>query len=136
MIGGPLTTIRALSILLDRRARHRAIGTENAAIARKWFEALTAALAVVEKLTRIGWHLLRRLMSAFRTCENALGMHQRDVLTIRRRDGSNWLQLAAVRTRTEASARAIAVLRAPRRRKYKSQEKVTSVALPTNNGIR
>jgi hypothetical protein len=54
-------------ILLDRWTRHRSVGAEHTAIARLWFKPLATSLAVIEKLARIGWHLLSRLVPALRT---------------------------------------------------------------------
>jgi hypothetical protein len=54
-------------ILLDRWAWHRPVRAEYAAIARLWFKPLATSLAVIEKLARIGWHLLSRLVPALRT---------------------------------------------------------------------
>jgi hypothetical protein len=54
-------------ILLDRWAWHRPVRAEYTAIARLWFKPLATSLAVIEKLARIGWHLLSRLVPALRT---------------------------------------------------------------------
>ena len=51
------------SVRLDGWARHRAIRTEHATIARKRFEAFATSFAVIEKLARVGRHGFRGLMS-------------------------------------------------------------------------
>jgi hypothetical protein len=61
------TLLAALSVLLDRRARHRAVRTEHATVVCERLEPRSAALAVIEKLASVGWHRLGRLMTAIRT---------------------------------------------------------------------
>jgi hypothetical protein len=51
---------------LDRWARHRAVGTEHAAVARLGFEHRVAALALVEPLTGVGGHPLCLHVPAYR----------------------------------------------------------------------
>ena len=63
---------------LDRRARHRSVGTKHAAIAWQWLKFLTAALAYIEELTRSGRHLLDRLVRALWATQLGFGLHQVD----------------------------------------------------------
>ena len=51
-------------IALDRRARDRAIGAEDATIASEGLKPRAAALAVIEKLAGIGRHYLDGSMAA------------------------------------------------------------------------
>ena len=51
-----LATACALTVLLDRWARHSAEGTEHAAIPRQWLKPLSATGTVLEKLAGIRWH--------------------------------------------------------------------------------
>jgi hypothetical protein len=62
-------------ILLNRRARHRAIRAEHAAIARKGFKPLAAALAVVEELAGVGRHRFGRLIAAPRAGDCGVSDH-------------------------------------------------------------
>ena len=61
--------------LLDGRARHRAVGTEHAAIARERLESLAASFAIVKKLAGIRRHLLGRCMTAFRASNGGFYNH-------------------------------------------------------------
>jgi hypothetical protein len=63
----PLVATTALAVFLDRRARHRAVRTEHAAIARQRFELLVATLADVEELAGVNRHLLDGLIVALWT---------------------------------------------------------------------
>ena len=63
-------------ILLDRWTRHRAVRAENATVTRLWFKSLAASLAVIEELASVGWHLLGRLMTAFRAGNCGNGNHR------------------------------------------------------------
>ena len=63
-------------VLLDRWAWHRAVGAEHAAVARERLEPRSATLAVIEQLASVGGHSLGRLMTAFRTGERRLQLHQ------------------------------------------------------------
>ena len=56
----------ARTLNLNRRARHRPVGAENAAIARLRAQRRPAAGASVEKLARIGGHHFRLLHGAMR----------------------------------------------------------------------
>lgn len=56
---------------LFRRTLHRAIGTENAAIARFRTQQCAASFAVVKELARIGRHGFQRLVFAMRTGQRA-----------------------------------------------------------------
>jgi hypothetical protein len=49
---------------LHRWARHRAVGAENAAVARLGLETLAAALAIVEELASVSRHRFHGLMIA------------------------------------------------------------------------
>jgi|GEM_PF-1558004 hypothetical protein len=66
---------------LNRRARHGAVGTEHAAIARFRLEESAARPAVVEELTGVGRHRLRRTMTAIRAedrgCEDGRPVRHR-----------------------------------------------------------
>jgi len=66
---------------LDRRARHRAVGAEHAAIAREGLEPFTAALAVIEELAGIGRHCLDDLMATLRASQGGLKLHISSCLT-------------------------------------------------------
>ena len=44
-------------------------------MSRQRLQALAAFLAVIEKLARVGWHGLRRLMTAVRTGEHGFDLH-------------------------------------------------------------
>src|SRR5262245_30579608 len=54
-------------VCLDGGARHRAIGTEYATIARERLEALTTSFAVIEKLACVHRHGFCGMMSTPRT---------------------------------------------------------------------
>ena len=58
-------------MLLDGRARYRAVGTEHAAIALFGAHHDAAAGALVEKLAGSRGHRLTGLMSALRACQGA-----------------------------------------------------------------
>lgn len=55
---------------LHGRAGNGTIGAKYAAMSRQRLQALTAFLAVVEKLARVGWHGLRRWVTTVRTGEH------------------------------------------------------------------
>ena len=57
---------------LDRRTGYRAVGAENAAITRFWFEERAAALALVKPLAGIRRHGLVLRMPAMRTGNRAI----------------------------------------------------------------
>jgi hypothetical protein len=57
---------------LDWRARHVAIGTENAAVALQRFQHRAATRAIVEILARVGGHVFRGAGAALRTGDGAL----------------------------------------------------------------
>ena len=67
----------ACGVSLNRRARHGAIRTEHAAIARKGFQALAAFLAVIEESARVDGHRFHRLVSAPRTGQHRFRDHAR-----------------------------------------------------------
>src|SRR5580693_1712569 len=50
-------------VSLDGRARHRAVRTEHATVARQRLQALPASFAVIEELARVRRHGFRRPMS-------------------------------------------------------------------------
>ena len=54
-------------VSLDGRARHGAIRTEHATVARQRLQALSASFAVIEELARVRRHGFRRPMSTPRT---------------------------------------------------------------------
>jgi hypothetical protein len=54
-------------MLINFSTRGDRAWAEHTAIARFWFKPRTTSLAVIEKLARIGWHLLDRLVPALRT---------------------------------------------------------------------
>jgi hypothetical protein len=56
----------ACGVSLNRRARHGAIRTEHAAIARKRFQALATSFAVIEELARVRRHGVCGPMSTLR----------------------------------------------------------------------
>src|SRR5690606_35047507 len=58
--------------LLNRRARHRAIGAVDAAVARLRFQHDVALLALVEPLTRVRRHGLRLRVATLRASEGRL----------------------------------------------------------------
>jgi hypothetical protein len=60
---------------LDWRARHRAIRTEYAAIARQWLQLLPAAFANIEELAGILWHQFNSLMRAVWARDDGLFDH-------------------------------------------------------------
>jgi hypothetical protein len=72
-----LTATRAFAVFLDRRTRHRAVRAEYAAIAGKRLQPLAAALADVEELAGVRWHLLKGSMVALRAGEYGLELHRR-----------------------------------------------------------
>src|SRR6185437_12474728 len=77
--GSILAYLRGLSAAiscLDRRARHRAVGAEHAAVARLGLEPLAASFAVIEKLASIRGHSLNRLMLAFGAGDRRLHDHR------------------------------------------------------------
>ena len=65
----------ATQVGLDRRARHRAVRAEHAAIARERLEPFATALAVIEELAGIGRHRLDSPIAAFGACECGLKLH-------------------------------------------------------------
>ena len=67
--GDPLvmTSTAALALKLDGRARHRAIGTEHAAVPHLRAQRGAATLALVEELAGVGRHLFDLAVSAVRT---------------------------------------------------------------------
>jgi hypothetical protein len=70
-----LTATRALAALLDRGTRHRAVGTEHAAIASQRLKPRSAALAIIEKLASVGGHRFDGLVSALRTGQDRVKLH-------------------------------------------------------------
>lgn len=60
---------------LNWRAWHRSVGAEYAAIAIFRLQPGAAALAVVEKLTRVGRHALDRLDTAVRAADDGFHYH-------------------------------------------------------------
>jgi hypothetical protein len=70
-----LAAARAPAVLLDRRARHRAVGTKYAAIACSRFQSRAATFAVIEKLTGIERHLLGSLKAALRAGQRRFQLH-------------------------------------------------------------
>ena len=68
--------------MLNRRARHRAIRAEHAAIARKGFKPLAAAFAVVEELAGVGRHRVRRLIAAPRAGDYGVSDHAGNYIAI------------------------------------------------------
>ena len=75
-------------MLLDGRARHRAVGTEYAAIAGLGAQQGVASRALVEELACRGGHGFGRLVLACRTRERALQLH----LSHRSRPPWPWLE--------------------------------------------
>jgi hypothetical protein len=71
-----LTATSAFAVFLHRRARHRAVRAEHAAIACKRFQRLAAALADIKELAGFGWHLLDGSMVASRAGECGLELHR------------------------------------------------------------
>ena len=65
----------ATHVGLYRRARHRSVRAEHAAIAGKGLEPFAAPFAVVEELAGIGRHRLDGLMAAFRASQDGLKLH-------------------------------------------------------------
>ena len=65
----------ATHVALYRRARHRAVRAEHAAIAREGLEPFATALAVIEELAGIGRHRLDSLIAAFGASECGLKLH-------------------------------------------------------------
>lgn len=70
-----LRTARALAILLDRGAWHRAVGAEHAAVASERLKPRSAALAVVEELAGVGRHGLGSLVLALGTGQRRFKLH-------------------------------------------------------------
>ena len=68
---------RAALRQLHRGARHRAVGTEHATIARQGLERLPAALASVKEAAGIDRHLLGRSMPTPRAGEYGFGLNER-----------------------------------------------------------
>src|SRR5262245_16607737 len=68
----PLRPRRAL----HRRARHRAVGAEHAAVARQWLERRAATLADMRKPARVGRHLFDRSVPAVGTGQRRRGLHR------------------------------------------------------------
>jgi hypothetical protein len=66
---------------LNRRTFHVTKGAKDTAVARQWSEQLTAAFAVVIKLTGIGRHFFLFNMAALRAgqCREALHCFAHDV---------------------------------------------------------
>jgi hypothetical protein len=64
-------------IILDWGTRHRTVRAENAAVPGKWLKPLSAAFTVIEKLACISRHRFQGLMSAFRTGQDGLELHDR-----------------------------------------------------------
>ena len=81
---GHLTNLwhAATQVGLDRRARHRAVRAEHAAIARERLEPFATALAVIEELARIGRHRLDSLIAAFGASECGLKLHTGSCLAL------------------------------------------------------
>src|SRR5215471_15919233 len=75
------------SLFLHRRARHRTVGTEDAAVALLRPEQAPAALALIEELACPRGHRFERLMAATGTCEDR-GELRHDVRLRARREGS------------------------------------------------
>lgn len=112
-----LCAASALAALLNRRAWHRTIRAEDATISFKWLQPLPTTLAIIEELTGIRRHRFSSLMGAPRTGQGRFQLHYLFALTILRSGRSSTLQLAAVMTINDDSARTAAVLLAPPRRK-------------------
>jgi hypothetical protein len=70
-----LAATGAFPVLLDRRARHVAVGTEHAAIARLWLETASAGLAVIEELAGVRRHPFNSLMAALGTGQSRFQLH-------------------------------------------------------------
>jgi hypothetical protein len=70
-----LVTARAFAVLLNRRARHGAIGAEHAAIAGLGLKPAAAAAAVVEELAGVRRHSLCGLMAAGGTSQRRFNLH-------------------------------------------------------------
>jgi len=66
-----------LSRFLYRRARHIAIRTEHATVARERLEQHTTAFAFVKKLAGVRRHCFRRLMTTMRACDRGLKLLRR-----------------------------------------------------------
>jgi hypothetical protein len=78
--GGPpteaaLTATRTPAALLDRGTRHRAVGTEHAAIAGQRLKPRSAALAIIEELASVGGHRFDGLVLALRTGQDRVKLH-------------------------------------------------------------
>jgi len=69
-------TTSALTVLLDRRARHGPVGAEDAAIAGLRLEPGTAAAAVVKELASVGRHGLCGLVPALRAGQGRVKLHR------------------------------------------------------------
>ncbi len=64
--------------LLNGRAWYVTISAVNAAIPRLGFQHRPAALAVIEKLTGVGWQQLAFLVFALRTGDDGVGAGDED----------------------------------------------------------
>jgi hypothetical protein len=71
-----LSATGAFTAFLHWRTRHRAVRAEDAAIACERLQCLAAALADVEELAGVGWHLLDGSMVALRAGECGLELHR------------------------------------------------------------
>jgi hypothetical protein len=69
-------TTLAFAAFLNRRAGHRAIGAEHAAIAWQRLELLSATSADIKELAGIGRHWLGRLKAALRAGQNGFQLHR------------------------------------------------------------
>jgi hypothetical protein len=67
---------------LDRRAWHRAVGTEHTAIARQRLKLLSAALADIKELAGVSRHLLGGLVPAPRASQRGFHLHQGDCVVL------------------------------------------------------
>jgi hypothetical protein len=72
---GGLATARALAVLLDRRARHRTVRAEHAAIASKGLKPGATALAVIKELAGVCRHGFDSLVLTGRTGQGRFQLH-------------------------------------------------------------
>jgi len=74
-LGALLNCVLAVASLLDRRARHAAERTEDAAIARARLKFSAAAFALVEEQARARWHRLTGKMAALWAGQDGFEFH-------------------------------------------------------------